>query len=177
MITIAVLVILITLAAPALNSLLENRRLAGAAQGIYEQIQYARTEAIKQSRDMFVVVDRGDADGLGWCLGITTDPAGCDCQSAAISLPVEDDDSCWLIAAVDDDDGTPFRSVKRIASDQFPSIQLLINNDPEVETARIQFNYVRGTVTAGENTTLRVESPRGRTRTATVNRLGRIQTE
>ena len=169
MITLVVLVVLISLAAPAMTSLLETRRMAGASQAVYEQLQYARTEAIKQSRPIFVVVDSG-TNGVGWCLGISDAP-NCDCQ---LDDP-EVADACTVIAAVDTNAADPEqRVVRRVHADLFPTITLT------TQPTELSFNPVRGTATyqvdgtrvLGESVTL--TSPRGLERTATINVVGRV---
>ncbi|WP_024327734.1 GspH/FimT family pseudopilin [Thioalkalivibrio sp. AKL19] len=85
MITIAVLVVLVTLTAPAFN-LAEQRRVIGAAESALDQIQMARTEAIKQGQNIFFV---SKVDGDSWCHAIS-DTAGCDCMVA---------DSCTIVMA------------------------------------------------------------------------------
>jgi type IV fimbrial biogenesis protein FimT len=161
MITLVVLVVLISLAAPAMTSLLETRRMAGASQAVYEQLQYARTEAIKQSRNMFVVIDEGDA-GLPWCVGVGDSP-DCVCQE-----PGNDEEPCTVIVAVNAA-GTAQRAERQINGDAFPNITLTTTQ------SRVGFDPIRGTVfeNAGTEITL-TSAPRGLTRTWSVNVVGRI---
>lgn len=161
MITIAVLVILVTLAIPAMSNILENRRLVGAGQAIYEQIQFARTEAIKQSRNIFVVVEGGD----GWCVAVSDD-GDCNCAIA----DVEGDGACTLIAAVGG--GGAERILRRVVAEDYRAITMPSNG------TTIEFNFVRGTVAqgAGEENAIVVQSPRGLRRTAQVNIVGQITT-
>lgn len=164
MITLVVLVVLISLAAPAMTSLLETRRMAGASQAVYEQLQYARTEAIKQSRNMFVVIDeRGN--GLPWCVGVS-DNSACVCQE-----PGNGEEPCTVIVAVDAA-GTAQRAERQINGDSFPNITLTTTQP------RVGFDPVRGTVfeNAGAEITL-TSAPRGLTRTWSVNVVGRITSD
>ncbi len=54
MIVLAVLVIIITLAAPSFNDALERRRLAGAGDEIFNAVNYARSEAIMRNTDVLI---------------------------------------------------------------------------------------------------------------------------
>jgi Tfp pilus assembly protein FimT len=65
-------VILITLVAPSFQSLLERRRLEGAAQTLYADLYYAKSEAIKQSRP----IDFDVTPGANWSYEITSTVAG-----------------------------------------------------------------------------------------------------
>jgi type IV fimbrial biogenesis protein FimT len=53
-VTLIVLAIIASLAAPAFSELLERRRLIGAAEALYAQVLFARSESIKQSQPFFV---------------------------------------------------------------------------------------------------------------------------
>jgi type IV fimbrial biogenesis protein FimT len=56
MITVAVLAILVALAVPNLQDALRKRRVAGAVEAVYSQVQFARSEAIKRSQDTSIVI-------------------------------------------------------------------------------------------------------------------------
>lgn len=162
MVTIAVLVILTTLAVPAMNNILENRRLVGAGQAIYEQIQFARTEAIKQSRNIFVVAEGGD----DWCVAVSDD-GDCDCSVTDVT----DGDACTLIAAVGGG-GQAERILRRVVAADHRTITM----PTPANGTTIEFNFVRGTVAQGAGANIVVESPRGLQRTAQVNIVGQIIT-
>jgi len=59
MITIAILAILAAIALPSFQSTLERRRLVGAADTLFADLQYARSEAIKQNDEVDVDVTTG----------------------------------------------------------------------------------------------------------------------
>ncbi|WP_415899417.1 GspH/FimT family pseudopilin [Neptuniibacter sp. QD48_11] len=80
MVTLAVLAILISLAAPSLNDFQERVELTGAAEKVYGHIQYARSESISNGSDIYIAFKGTGA--AGWCMGIS-DTAACDCSSAA----------------------------------------------------------------------------------------------
>jgi type IV fimbrial biogenesis protein FimT len=83
MIVLAVLVIIITLAAPSFNDALERRRLAGAGDEIFNAVNYARSEAIMRNTDVLIRFTRvGEGQ---WCYGIDDDllsSSACNCLSA-----------------------------------------------------------------------------------------------
>lgn len=56
MITVVVLAILVALAVPNLQDAIRKRRVAGAVEALYGQVQFARSEAIKRSQDVSAVV-------------------------------------------------------------------------------------------------------------------------
>jgi len=78
MIVIAVLGVLTAIALPSFQSTLERRRLVGATDILYANLQYARSEAIKQNQAVQFSFSTGT-----WCYGIDDDGANCDCTSPA----------------------------------------------------------------------------------------------
>lgn len=83
-VTLSVLAILITLAAPSFSGMAERSALRGASDNALGVIAAAREEAIK--RDQLVRVDFIKV-GTGFCVGAITVPtaatAGCNCTVAA----------------------------------------------------------------------------------------------
>ena len=73
MITLAVTGILLAVAVPAFQSNLDKRRLIGATEQLYADLQYARSEAIKRNATVFVSFTAG----ANWCYGIAL--AACNC--------------------------------------------------------------------------------------------------
>lgn len=69
MVTIVVLAILASLAIPSFQAMIEKRRLITAAEAIYSDLQFARSEALKRSHDMKVTLD--PKEGNDWCLSVT----------------------------------------------------------------------------------------------------------
>ncbi|MDA1106964.1 MAG: GspH/FimT family pseudopilin [Proteobacteria bacterium] len=76
MVTVAVTGILLAIAVPAFQSTLDKRRLVGAAEQLYADLQYARSEAIKRNTSVYVSF----TTGADWCYGIDT--ATCNCATA-----------------------------------------------------------------------------------------------
>ena len=79
MVVIAVVAVLLTIAAPSYQKLIERNRLKEASQTFKSDLQFARMEAIKRSRNVFFERTAGN-DGA-WCYGIGTRPelVACDC--------------------------------------------------------------------------------------------------
>lgn len=79
MVVVAIVAILAAIAAHAYQNAINNARVKSAAEAVYSQIQLARSESIKQNRNIFVTVKgSGTAD---WCIGMSDD-TGCDCSEA-----------------------------------------------------------------------------------------------
>ena len=72
MITIAVLVIVVTVAVPAFDGFVANQRVKSAAQGLMTSFSYARSEAIRRNEDVDVQMLQ---DGGDWVWGVCTDDA------------------------------------------------------------------------------------------------------
>lgn len=139
LVTIAVLAILVTLAGPAFNQA-EQRRVIGAAESALSELQMARTEAIKQGREIhFVTDEKNDGD---WCHGIS-EQSGCDCFVTDATAA----DACLIKIAesggdTGDDDGRVLRATQ---SDEFRGIDLVGPGGRQ----EIHFEPVRGTAVGG----------------------------
>jgi type IV fimbrial biogenesis protein FimT len=83
MITVAILAILAALALPSFQSVLEGRRLVGAAENLFADLQFARSESIKRNE----VIRFQVTTGANWCFGVDDDDgAACDCTSGACEV-------------------------------------------------------------------------------------------
>lgn len=90
MVTIAVLAVLLTLAAPSFGDFFQRYRLRGAADDVVSLIAISRAEAITRNRDVAI---RFAGSGAAWCVGgvATAEPStpgtavdttpGCTCNS------------------------------------------------------------------------------------------------
>ena len=94
MVTLAVLVILATLAAPSFARFIEKSRLRGAADDVVNLIEIARSEAVKRQRDVDVAFGGTTS---AWCVGanraadpVVGQPAqtatSCNCTNASACL-------------------------------------------------------------------------------------------
>jgi len=75
LIAIAVLGILVALALPSFQGLIERKNLEGAAEKLFADLQFAKSEAIK--RNLPVNINFNNS-GSNWCYGMKIN-ASCDC--------------------------------------------------------------------------------------------------
>lgn len=78
LISLGIVVILATIVIPSYMYYLQTNRLIGAANHLYYQLQYARTEAVKRNTPVYVSLQTGS----NWCYGINPG-AACSCSSAS----------------------------------------------------------------------------------------------
>ena len=166
MITLVVLVILITLAAPSFVDTLDRRRIVDAAETLSKQVQQARAAAIESNREISIVFD--DSEG-SWCFGLTS-AAGCDCYETDPTEPL----ACRIpLGALSNlaVAGADFELV-RASGEDFAGVTL------QSFPAELRFEPMRGVrVDAGTPTIEMVfVSARGREAHVMVNRLGRVAT-
>ncbi|HVY53477.1 MAG TPA: GspH/FimT family pseudopilin [Gammaproteobacteria bacterium] len=76
MITLAIVIILAVLATPSFLSFIQQYRLTSTIQGLYYNLQYARSEAIKRGSSIYVSFQTGSS----WCYGINNGSA-CNCSN------------------------------------------------------------------------------------------------
>ncbi len=69
MVTVAVLAILLGIGIPSFQGTLDKRRIVGAAEQIYADLQYARSEAIRQNKPVAVHF-RNTGTNTAWCYGM-----------------------------------------------------------------------------------------------------------
>src|SRR3990172_9972201 len=82
-VAVSVLVILITVAVPSFQSTLDKKRLTGAAEQVYADIQATRFEAIKLNKQVSIAF-RNLGTATSWCYGLDDDAATvCDCSTVA----------------------------------------------------------------------------------------------
>lgn len=86
MVVVAIIGILAAVAAPAFVKMLERNRLKGAAEVLYNDLQLARTEAVKRNRDVELQFSSAGPT-TNWCWGLRDrDPS-----DAGIDLSVDCD--------------------------------------------------------------------------------------
>lgn len=74
LITISILVLVVSLGSPAINSIQKHMQLKGAAQSSYFAFQHARVAAITKNVDVTVAIRPGES----WCAALS-DSGVCDC--------------------------------------------------------------------------------------------------
>ncbi|WP_054772892.1 pilus assembly FimT family protein [Methylogaea oryzae] len=79
LIAIAIVAILVSMALPSFNSMLDRQRVRGAAENLFADLQFAKTQAIKCSRSMDLIA----ATGSPWSYCVATN--GSNCAAAATS--------------------------------------------------------------------------------------------
>ena len=77
LITISILVLVVSLGSPVINSIQKNMQLKGAVESSYFAFQQARVAAITKSVDITVAIH----PGKNWCLALS-DSSECDCSIA-----------------------------------------------------------------------------------------------
>jgi len=75
-ITLSIVVILATAATPSFLSFYQNKRLTSTAETLFNALQYARSEAVKQNATIYVRFQTGD----NWCYGINSG-SSCNCAT------------------------------------------------------------------------------------------------
>ncbi|MBM3114682.1 GspH/FimT family pseudopilin [Jeongeupia naejangsanensis] len=122
MIVIALIGIVLSIAAPSLSGLIQQKRLGGAAENLASDLQYARSEAIKRNASTYLIFQRNSGD---WCYGISTNSA-CDCSTSPAT-------SCDL---------------KTIRSTDYPNVSLAAS---VTDGTVVAFDRVRGVPSASLN--------------------------
>lgn len=91
--TIAVISIIASTAAPSFSEYMENTQLKGAAERVFSDMQLARSEAIKSNSDIHLSVN----NGTSWCYGFAT-TANCDCSTNACKTSISKTNNIGLAA-------------------------------------------------------------------------------
>ncbi len=101
MLTLTVLGVLMTLAAPSMQEMLARNRLKSAAHALAEDLQWTRGEAIRRNTELYVTFNPAT-----WCYGVSV-TKGCDCRlsdpaaSSACTLPTDGEAILRTVAGVD----------------------------------------------------------------------------
>lgn len=77
LIALTIVIILVAVSVPVFNSFIQSYRISASSDQLYYYLQYARSEAIKRSANIYVSFNTGDT----WCYGINNGSA-CDCTIA-----------------------------------------------------------------------------------------------
>jgi len=83
LITVVIMGILISLAVPSMSSILEGRKLKGAAENLFADLIFAKTETIKRNTKVALSFGTSGAD---WCYGLSV-ATDCDCTNALLATP------------------------------------------------------------------------------------------
>ena len=121
MVVIAIAGILASLAVPSYQKMLERNRLKEAAEALKSDMQLARTESIKRSKN--VIVTRNAGNNGAWCYGFNDTTTACDCSQASTTA-------------------TDYCALKRISGSSYAPTNLISSS------ANTTFTFRRGTANA-----------------------------
>ena len=147
MVIIAILGILAAIALPSFLSTIESRRLVGASDTLFANLHYARSEAIKQNRQVMF-----QFDAVEWCYGIDDTGADCDCS--------ESPETCTISGQQKVFEGNTYKNVALVLSD-FTDDQIIFEPRQGMPSDSGSFQLSIG----------------GRTKTVSINPLGRVSLE
>lgn len=163
MVTIAVLAILASVAAPNMMDFIDKRRLVSQTEAISELMQLARSEAIKHSSDVAPkTVTATISPGTSWFIGLSnTGTTPCDNGSTPCEI---------------NEAGTAITKV--VTATECTGCTLNITDTVGTAvTSPVTFVFdLRGLVTAGTEYWTVLQSPRGRQLRVSVSAIGRIST-
>ncbi len=78
LIVLSILSLLAFIAIPAFNATIEKNRLTTAAEQLYYDLQYAKTEALKSNQHVYISFSFSPSN---WCYGISTNTCDCFAES------------------------------------------------------------------------------------------------
>jgi type IV fimbrial biogenesis protein FimT len=78
MIVVAIIGIVSSIAAPSFSDMIETNRLKSVTQSLQDDVQFTRTEAIKKSQNIILVITKTSSTAGDWCYGLST-KATCNC--------------------------------------------------------------------------------------------------
>ena len=158
MVTVAVVGVLITLALPSFMDLIERKHLGGAVEAVYEQLEFARSQAVKRSKPMLVdFYINGDLStgSTDWSIGVTDKMAGCNAEDQDVSSA----DACTV--DYDNDASTSDSMLMRVDGDDYKSITMsqatafnaggsnTCPGTPSDPASQVCFRFLRGLADTG----------------------------
>lgn len=154
LVTLLVVAILLVTGQPMMTTILEVRRVSGAAEAVQSTLHFARSEGVKQMAPMVVTYSMDGTDN--WRVGIR-DRSTCD---TAVADPVEED-ACSIPEGGE-------RVLKLFGSAEFPGVIARSSR------AATRFDPARGTA-LGTNVTVRLRSASGKEVRVIVSNIGRVR--
>lgn len=145
MVTVAVLAIIVSIAAPSFNSFFDRYRVKRAADTLSSFLINAKSEAIKRNKNVSAVIT---GSGTTWCVGMT-ESSTCNCSTA---------NACQIEGADRVINSTSFNGVKLLGPDTGHAFE---------------FKTQRGAVTGFD--TVQLESANGAKVNVRVSMVGRIK--
>lgn len=166
LVTISLAAILLTLTTSGYIEFLDKRKIRGAVENIFADLQFARTEALKRSRSVRVVLTLSDG-GATWCYGLTHNPS-CDCTVTDITSA----EFCSL--DIDNDgDSSDIGSTETsyvVSNTQWPKVTISDANYPGAKPTLI-FRPPHATATVGH---IDITSDEGKSARIRTNEVGRV---
>ncbi|WP_020161617.1 GspH/FimT family pseudopilin [Cycloclasticus pugetii] len=154
LIVVVILGILVAIAAPSMFSILEGRKLKGAAENFQVDLIFIKTEAIKRNTPVRIYYKFDSVDTSKWCYGMKVN-AACDCFQADSSQA----DYCEI-------DGVK----KTISQADYGNNVLIKDNNVNFASDLVSFTPLRGQATPGH---VEFALADGRSIRTTVNARGR----
>jgi len=154
LIAVAILGILVAIAAPSMFSILEGRKLKGAAENFQVDLMFIKTEAIKRNTPVRIYYKFDSVDTSKWCYGMKVN-AACDCFQTDSSQA----DYCEI------------DSVKKVVNQaDYGNNVLIKNDDVNFSSDLVSFTPLRGQANPGY---VEFALADGRSIRTTVNARGR----
>jgi len=133
LITVVILGILVSLAAPSMFSILEGRKLKGAAENFQVDVMFIKTEAIKRNSKARIQFKFDSGNASKWCYGMKVN-AACDCFETVAT----ESDYCEI------------DNVKRVVNQADYGKNVLIkDNDVHFSNDLVSFTPLRGQANPG----------------------------
>jgi len=129
LITLVVVVLLLSLAAPSFSSLVQKRRITSISEQLASFLVIAQSESVKRNQQLTVTFDSNNA--TDWCIGMALGNALCDCANAAAANYCEIDNVAKTIVST---------SVRNV---QLSGIADNLNQ-PNASSAAFTYDPVRG---------------------------------
>lgn len=145
-----IIAILASIAVPSFSNMNASQEVAGAAEKIYQNLLFARSESVKQNKNIHVSVTTGSS----WCYGFTDSGSSCSCGTSG---------SCTVNGAE-----------KVVSSSEYKNITLAVGGSLNINGSN--FNSTRGSLerngSALNDGTITI-SRGGNSATISINALGR----
>jgi type IV fimbrial biogenesis protein FimT len=187
LITVALVVVLLTLGVPSMKSFFDRERLIGATEQIYSHLQQARIEAIARSSQINMDFR---TDEVPWSYGFSQKPI---CGIADKDDPAYESEVCCDVAitnatnsracvisvddgenGVDPGDGTVDKNdlvLTRFDGQGTDGVRASVVGDE----LQLTFDYLRGAIKTLDTNTISLTSDQGRTLNIVIGALGQIR--
>lgn len=160
MFAIIVLAILAAAAVPSMTAFIEKNRLRGAAEALFTDLVYARSEALKRNREVSVIFQNIGASD--WCYGAKVkNGTDCDCTIA------DPNDSNACVMSEKADNSGP-KVLKTTLAASYPQVTVATST---FSSNKATFTATRGTANGG---TVTLQSDSGKMVQVRVSSLGRV---